>query len=234
MPISLPGLRPRSRPETMPARSRPVPVADSQLRLKVAASSVAFATTGGARSTRLWRYGTCQVGLWMPFSQSFTGGRPQAKTNTERTSQGIQAIHASRALRRGGAPRVFIGPADTWPRAPGGEAPRSSSNSHTFLGCQNRSNRTVAAIDTAEATMSTIQGPWKLLTRNWGTAKVTPATRQAGHTSIIPANPVIAQTSQKGTITEKNGSCRPTMAESCSRGRLVTLASAISGDPSAP
>ena len=89
-------------------------------------------------------------------------------------------------------------------------------------------------MDDAEATMSTTQGPWKLLTRNCGMAKLSPATRQAGQTSIIPLNPDIDHTSQKGTITEKKGSWRPTIAESCSRGRLVTLASAMIGVPRAP
>ena len=53
--------------------------------------------------------------------------------------------------------------------------------------------------------MSTTQGPWKLLTRNCGSAKLTPATRHAGQTSFIPLYPAIAQTSQNGTNTEKNG-----------------------------
>ena len=46
-------------------------------------------------------------------------------------------------------------------------------------------------------------------------AKLPPATRQAGQISIMPLRPAITQISQKGTISEKNGSWRPAMAESC-------------------
>ena len=82
--------------------------------------------------------------------------------------------------------------------------------------------------------MSTSHGPWKFETRYCGTAKVTPATRSAGHTSSMPRKPANAQTSQNGTMTEKNGSCRPIMALSSSRSRPVTPASAMTGVPSAP
>jgi hypothetical protein len=44
----------------------------------------------------------------------------------------------------------------------------------------------------------------------------------------------MAATSQKGTITEKKGSWRPTIADSWSSGRPVTLARVISGVPMAP
>ena len=43
-------------------------------------------------------------------------------------------------------------------------------------------------------------------------AKETPATRIAGQISTIPRTPAKAQISQNGTITEKNGSCRPIIA----------------------
>ena len=43
-------------------------------------------------------------------------------------------------------------------------------------------------------------------------ANDTPHTRIAGQISIMPRNPAKAQISQNGTISEKNGSCRPTMA----------------------
>jgi hypothetical protein len=46
--------------------------------------------------------------------------------------------------------------------------------------------------------------------------------------------PASAQTSQNGTSTAKNGSCRPVIALNSSRGRPVTEASAMSGVPSAP
>ena len=41
-----------------------------------------------------------------------------------------------------------------------------------------------------------------------------PQTRIAGHTWRMPRHPAKAQISQNGTSTEKNGSCRPTMAPS--------------------
>ena len=50
----------------------------------------------------------------------------------------------------------------------------------------------------------------------------------------MPLNPAMAHTSQNGTMTEKKGSCRPTMAESCISGRPVTLASVMMGVPRAP
>ena len=84
------------------------------------------------------------------------------------------------------------------------------------------------------ATTSTSHGPWKLATRNCGTAKATPATRIAGQISIIALKPTKAQISQNGTMTEKNGSCRPTIAESWRRSRPVTAARTMIGVPSAP
>ncbi len=69
---------------------------------------------------------------------------------------------------------------------------------------------------------------------HWGTAKAAPATRSAGQTSLIFLKPQKAQMSQKGMRTEKNGSCRPTMALSCRTSRPVTPARAMMGVPSAP
>ena len=60
--------------------------------------------------------------------------------------------------------------------------------------------------------MSTIQGLMKFEITNCGTAKVTPVTRIAGHTSFMPRQPANAHTTQNGTISEKNGNCRPTIA----------------------
>ena len=50
----------------------------------------------------------------------------------------------------------------------------------------------------------------------------------------MPRKPAYAHTTQNGTISEKNGSCRPTMAESFSASRSVTLAQREMGMPSAP
>ena len=73
-----------------------------------------------------------------------------------------------------------------------------------------------------------------MLTRNWVMAKLKPVARHAGQTSRMAFHPAITTTSQNGTITEKKGSWRPTMAESWSSGRFVTALSAMMGVPSAP
>ena len=65
-------------------------------------------------------------------------------------------------------------------------------------------------------------------------AKDTPQTRIAGQISIMPRNPAKAQISQNGTISEKNGSCRPTMAPRTYGSNPVTLARPTIGVPSAP
>ena len=65
-------------------------------------------------------------------------------------------------------------------------------------------------------------------------AKLRPQVRHAGQTSHIFFRPDIAQINQNGTMTEKNGNCRPTIALSCSSGNPVTFAKAIIGVPSAP
>ena len=45
-------------------------------------------------------------------------------------------------------------------------------------------------------------------------AKATPAVSAAGQTPSIPRKPANAHTTQNGTINEKNGNCRPAIAES--------------------
>src|SRR5688572_4649617 len=82
----------------------------------------------------------------------------------------------------------------------------SPSSRQTDAGFQTLRNAASAAIDATAATTSTSHGPWKLETRNCGTAKASPATRIAGQTASIPRNPANAQTSQNGTMTEKSGS----------------------------
>ena len=69
-------------------------------------------------------------------------------------------------------------------------------------------------IETTEATTFTTQGPCTLLMISCGMAKVTPATRIAGHTSSIPAKPAKAQISQKGTRMQNGVRMRPVIAES--------------------
>src|SRR5882672_833337 len=79
-------------------------------------------------------------------------------------------------------------------------------NSAFPFGCQYRSSSTSAPIEQSAATMSTSHGPWKLEIRNCGTANAAPAVSAAGHTPNIPRQPANAHTTQKGTISEKNGS----------------------------
>src|SRR5262245_989395 len=70
--------------------------------------------------------------------------------------------------------------------------------------------------------------------KNWVTPKETPQTSAAGQISLVARQPAKAQISQNGTITEKNGSCRPTMAPSLITSRPVAAASPTIGVPSAP
>ena len=65
-------------------------------------------------------------------------------------------------------------------------------------------------------------------------AKNNPATNATGHTPSIPRKPAIAHTTQNGMIKEKNGSWRPTIADSCCTSIPVTAESAMMGVPSAP
>src|SRR6516225_9147312 len=61
-----------------------------------------------------------------------------------------------------------------------------------------------------------------------------PDTRTAGQIWIMPRHPAKAQISQNGTINEKNGSWRPTMAPRIYGSYPVTAASPAMGVPSAP
>src|SRR2546421_9538154 len=50
----------------------------------------------------------------------------------------------------------------------------------------------------------------------------------------MPRKPAKAQTNQKGTMSEKKGSCLPTIALSCRRSRPVTVCNPMIGVPNAP
>src|SRR5262245_3750450 len=89
---------------------------------------------------------------------------------------------------------------------------RSAGEVHSVLGCQIFMKPIRQAIEISEAPISTIHGLMKLEIRNCGMAKETPQTSTAGHTSSMPRKPAKAQISQNGTIREKKGSWRPTMA----------------------
>src|SRR6185312_594892 len=111
---------------------------------------------------------------------------------------------------------------------------RSAADSHSCLGCHTLRKRMRQAIEISDAPMSTIHGLMKLEMRNCGIANETPVTRIAGHTPIMPRHPAKAHTTQNGTISEKNGNWRPTIAPSMNGSRPVTLASPAIGVPSAP
>ncbi len=128
--------------------------------------------------------------------------RPHRKTITLRMSQGIQARMMS---SRAGAARAG---ADG-----GGSLPLRVVESQRLRGCQILRKPKRQAIDTTEDTTSTRVGPCKFDMRYCGTAKETPVTRIAGQISFMPRKPAKAQISQNGTMSEKNGNCRPTMAD---------------------
>lgn len=80
-------------------------MAESSLNVKTASSGFSALTTGGALMIALWRPGTSHLTIETtlrtfgesflpPFRKSLTGGRPHAKTKTERRIQGIHAMRA--------------------------------------------------------------------------------------------------------------------------------------------
>src|SRR5689334_10926654 len=111
---------------------------------------------------------------------------------------------------------------------------RSAAESHSSFGCHTLRNRMRQAIEISDAPISTIHGLTKFEIRNCGIANDTPVTRMAGQMSFMPLKPANTQISQNGTISEKNGSCRPTIAPSRKGSIPVTLERPAIGVPSAP
>src|SRR5262245_35783409 len=111
---------------------------------------------------------------------------------------------------------------------------RSAGDVQTRLGCQTFRKAMRQAIEISDAPMSTIHGLMKFEIRNCGIANDTPHTRIAGQISIMPRKPANTQISQNGTISEKNGSWRPTMAARPWGSRPVTQDRPALGVPSAP
>src|ERR1043165_4004602 len=142
--------------------------------------------------------------------------------------QGSSDIHTSAVV---GCPVACFG---------GGAVPalsslvRSAGESHSSFGRQILRKPIRQAIETSEAPMSTIHGLMKFEIRYCGTAKDTPVTTIAGQTSFMPFQPAKAQISQNGTMSEKNGNCRPTIAPSRNGSMPVTLARPAIGVPSGP
>src|SRR4051812_18917466 len=141
-------------------------------------------------------------------------------------SQGSHACSTTEPACLGGAAIASaVGP-DAWPF--------NAVVVQMVFGRQTLKKRTRHTIDTIAATISTSHGPWKLDTRNCGTAKATPATRIAGQICTMPRHPANAQISQNGTISEKNGNWRPTIAPNLNKSNPVTADKAMIGVPSAP
>jgi hypothetical protein len=92
--------------------------------------------------------------------------------------------------------------------------PRNAGEVQISAGCHTFRNRIKQAIEISAAPISTIHGLMKFEIRNCGTAKEIPVTRIAGQICTMPRQPAKAQISQAGTISEKNGNCRPTIAPS--------------------
>jgi hypothetical protein len=111
---------------------------------------------------------------------------------------------------------------------------RSAGDVQISFGDHTCRNSTRHAMEMSEAPISTIHGLMKFEIKNCGTAKETPVIRIAGQTWSMPRQPAKAQISQNGTMSEKNGNCRPTMAPSRNGSSSVTLARPAIGVPSAP
>src|SRR5690242_6425581 len=224
------------KPATIAAKRTPVPAADRKLRLKMAFSGAGVATTGGTRDTSLCKLQTGILGAAIPSRRLFVCGRPQMKTTMLRTIQGSQGRSMSEARPSGRA--TSLGDlSDSRARSAPSVALTKGWAFDTlqiFLGCQNFRNKASAPIEQIADATSTSHGPWKFETRNCGIAKHAPATRIAGQISSMPRKPANAQINQNGTSSEKNGSCRPTIALSCFRSNPVTPCSPISGAPKAP
>ena len=89
-------------------------------------------------------------------------------------------------------------------------------------------------METMAATILTTHGPCRFDMSNSGIANETPATRMAGHISIIPPHPANAQISQNGTSTQNGHRMRPAIAPSVISLNPVTFARAMIGVPRAP
>src|SRR5262245_35038458 len=134
---------------------------------------------------------------------------PHTSRMTHTMIQGVSAFHTCACV--GFAVETGLGAGMV---AAESSCVRSLGEVQTVFGFQIFRKPIRQAIETSEAPMSTIQGFTKLEIRNWGIAKETPVTRIAGQTSFMPFQPANTQISQNGTISEKNGSCRPTIAPS--------------------
>src|SRR5215467_6399977 len=86
-----------------------VPVAESQLSEKTAASGVGLGTTGGTRETILSRPAIGMFGEEMWLRKLLTCGVPHANTTTTRTIQGMSATRSGGAARSASVATGVVG-----------------------------------------------------------------------------------------------------------------------------
>src|ERR1700748_112470 len=91
-----PGPRPKTVPASIADKKHALPVAVSQLKSNFAFSGAGFATTGCARRTALWRYGTfhpplANAGVVALPIAVLIEGNPQHRTSTDKIAKGIHA-----------------------------------------------------------------------------------------------------------------------------------------------
>src|SRR6476659_10222384 len=97
-----------------------------------------------------------------------------------------------------------------------------------------RRNATTDAMEKIDAMISVTNGPQVFETTNCAVAKLPPATSATGQERRKPAHPATSTARYAGKRKDKNGSFRPTIAESFARSKPVTPAKAMMGTPNAP
>src|SRR5215813_5750692 len=194
----------------------------------MAGSGAGFATTGGAFSTRLCSRSIGQLTVKIGLTTALNQPVPQTKSTAQTIIHGVSDHHTSARLGcapSGGGGGIVAAEVSWW---------RNAGDVQISAGCQTFRNRIRQPIEIRAAPISTIHGLMKFEIRYCGTAKLTPVTRIAGQTCTMPRQPAKAQISQAGTIREKNGNCRPTIAPRRYGSSPVTLARPAIGVPSAP
>src|SRR5579859_762303 len=92
------GPKPMTNPEMMAATKMPVPLAESQFKLKTALSGVGFATTGGTRRIKLCSPLTGILRMERLSKNVLATGSPHRNTTTLRMAHGVQAFATSTEL----------------------------------------------------------------------------------------------------------------------------------------
>ena len=118
--------------------------------------------------------------------------------------------------------------------APSSTEADSPAKRQIRAGFQTRSSRTRATMVMSADMMSGKVGPWKLEKRNCEAAKLIPATAMAGSTSMARRKPHMTTQSQSGTMTERKGSCLPTIWLMVRSEKPETCPATMTGTPMAP